>query len=105
MSENVLGAYFRFGQLLMDYPLFSRFSAAMALFLEVGCIILIFYDRLKWVFVPALMLMHVMIAMTLNIWFQDHLFILLLFFDWHCLIDRVRTLLAGTRFAVLARVD
>ncbi len=74
--------YFAWGELLLEYPTLAAVSATAAMILECGCIAILLCDRLKWLFVPALFAMHAVIGLTLNIWFTEYFFILLLFFDW-----------------------
>jgi hypothetical protein len=74
--------YFAWGSLLLDHPWLSSLAAGATLVLEVGAVVVLFIERLKWVFIPGLMLMHVLIGLTLNIWFTSYFFLLLLFFDW-----------------------
>jgi hypothetical protein len=74
--------YFTFGSVFSENPELAHAAAAGALALEVGAIVLPFAERSKWLLVPALAAMHLGIGLTLNIWFTEYFFLLLLFFDW-----------------------
>ena len=82
--------YFEWGELLIRHSWLAVFSSVTAIFVECGCVAIVFEDRLKWFFVPALFGMHVIIGLTLNIWFTEYFFILLLFFDWHAIVQACR---------------
>ncbi len=82
--------YFELGRFLVDYPELARVSAIGTLILETGAILMVFVDSSKWVLVPSLGMMHLLIGLTLNIWFTEYFFLLLLFFDWELAWERSR---------------
>jgi len=82
--------YHEFGVLLLEHPWLASLSQVATLVIEIGVILVVFVDRLKWIFVPSLLLMHLVIGLTLNIWFTEYFFLLLLFFDWSRLPSTIR---------------
>lgn len=78
--------YWRFGELLVTYPLLSRLGAVGTLLLETGVVLLPFFPVLRFLWIPGLLGMHLSIGLTLNIWFTEYFLLLLLFFDWDSLL-------------------
>jgi hypothetical protein len=82
--------YWTYGELLVRYPLLSSLGAWGTLLFENGVVLVPFLPALRWFFVPGLIFMHVVIGLTLNIWFTEYFLLLLLFFDWHPAVERLR---------------
>lgn len=82
--------YWTYGEVLVEQPLLARLGAIGTLLLENGVVLLPFFPALRWVLVPGLVLMHLGIGFTLNIWFTEYFLLLLLFFDWEPVAVRLR---------------
>lgn len=84
--------YYDWGNLFLEYPTIVTLSAIVTLILEIGVVLILLNEKFKWVFVPGLILMHLMIGLTLNIWFKEYFFLLMLFFDWQRVATQIEQL-------------
>jgi hypothetical protein len=58
--------HYGFGKFFLDYPQLATLSAITTLLLENGVIFIIFIERLKWIFIPGLFIMHLFVKPTLD---------------------------------------
>ena len=79
------------GNLLIDMPVMLAISAAGTLFLELGFLVAVLWDKPLWPFFWGLVGFHTMIALTMNIFFFDQYILLALFFPWDTWLTSFKT--------------
>ena len=74
-----------------SHPLLAHLAAALTLVTELGFPICLWKPRAAWFFVPAIVLMHVGIGLTMHLDYSAWaLTVLILFVPWDALVDRWR---------------
>jgi hypothetical protein len=85
----------RLALFIADRPLLAHLFAAGALLLETCFPLVLFFPRLRWVFVPSLVAMHVSIRFAIRLDYSAQwLAVVIVFVDWPAVVDWVRRVAA-----------
>jgi hypothetical protein len=85
----------RLALFIADRPLLAHLFAAGALLLETCFPLVLFFPRLRWVFVPSLVAMHVAIRFAIRLDYSAQwLAVVIVFVDWPVVVDWVRRVAA-----------
>lgn len=87
-QQDQLAVFTTLGPWIADRPVLAFSAAALAVLLDLGFIVTVFWRWARWVFLPTAIVFHAGIVLTMNIVFLN-LPQLLVFIDWDALARRV----------------